>query len=453
MSTQSITPFSFILKRAARLSFSLTFSRLINTLTGFFGILMLAQLGHDPLAASALITPMQGTLFIVSISFLFSIGVVIGHAFGGKRYDEVGIIFQQGLLLATLIVAPVLVVQWNINHILLAFGQDPRLVSMITEYFRIYTVAMPPFLWMIVCQQFLIAVGKQNWIVLISAALFVTNISVAYTLIYGHFGFPQMGINGLGVTYAIQGWVSFLLYLSCCYFNQDFKHYGLFRWRLKGNFRFLKQIFLIGWPISLQSAGDLLSFAAVTLMVGWLGANALATQQIVTQWFLLLVVPIFSIAQASGILVGQARGAKQFHDIRRYNNATLVVGLGIASLVIVAFVFFPNTLIGLYTRGHSGLNEHFLHLASIVLVLTGFRLFFDAALEILLGSLRGMYDTKFPMYVSIGITWLIGIPLAYIFGFIFHWGLIGITLSGIVSMVLATSAVYWRWQVKSQTRP
>src|SRR3990167_10829035 len=99
MTTSTLT----IIKRTWQLAFAVSLSRLLNMIIGFTGILMVARLGHNALAASALISSTQATIFLISIAMLFSIGVVIGHAYGGKRYEEIGSVFQQGLLLATLI--------------------------------------------------------------------------------------------------------------------------------------------------------------------------------------------------------------------------------------------------------------------------------------------------------------------------------------------------------------
>src|SRR3990167_9334028 len=441
MTTSTLT----IIKKTWQLAFALSLSRLFNMITGFVGTLMIARLGHNVLAASALISSTQATLFLISISMLFSIGVVIGHAYGGKRYEEIGSVFQQGLLLATLICIPVIIIQCNIGSILIACGQNPQVAAINAHYFRAYSFAIPAFLWMISCQQFVLAVNKQRFVLFMSVVTLIISVTLSYSLVYGHFGLPRLGVTGLALAYSIQGWAALLAYLAFCYCNKYFKEYKVFQWRFRQNFHLLKKIFSIGWPITLQFAGDLLSFFVTTLMIGWLGTNELAAQQIVTQYFLLLVVPIFAISQASAILVGQARGAGAIHEIKRYGSTTLLIGLTFSLIAITLFIFFPHTLIRLYLGQGQELNLTMQHLASIIFILTGLRLFFDAALEIKTGSLRGLYDTKFPMVTGLILTWLITIPLCYLFGFYYHWGLIGITSASIVGTILAATIIYIRW--------
>src|SRR3990167_9457929 len=239
MTTSTLT----IIKKTWQLAFALSLSRLFNMITGFVGTLMIARLGHNVLAASALISSTQATLFLISIAMLFSIGVVIGHAYGGKRYEEIGSTLQQGLLLATLISIPVIILQLNIGPILSACGQNPILVAINAHYFRAYTFATPAFLWMVTVQQFVLAVNKQRFVLFMSAVSLVVAIFSAYTLIYGHFDAPRLGITGLACAYGIQSWITLLCYLAFCYWNKEFKAYELFRWRLKNNFHLLKQIF------------------------------------------------------------------------------------------------------------------------------------------------------------------------------------------------------------------
>ena len=90
------------------------------------------------------------------------------------------------------------------------------------------------------------------------------------------------------------------------------------------------------------------------------------------------------------------------------------------------------------------------HIGSLLLVLTGLRLFFDAAMEIKMGSLRGLYDTQFSMLAGLASTWLLGVHLSYLFGIYLGHGLIGFAVAGIIAMVFGACAIYWRWVIKSR---
>ncbi len=441
-----MTPIRTIFKNTWQLALAMSLSRLLNTITSFVGILMIGHLGTTSLAASALMTSTQLTLVIVAMSLLFAVGVMTSRSFGAQKFQQIGAIFQQGLLIATLVSIPVMLIMAEIQPILEFFGQNIALTAIDQSYFDIYLWLMPPMMWAVCMQQSLLAVKKQQFVLIMSVFGLMVSIGCGYWFIYGGWGVPAMGIPGLGLAYAIQVWLSFLIYAAYCSFNASLKVYGFFRWRLGSHWHLLKQLLSIGWPICLQTGSDLVSFSAVMLMVGWLGTTALAAQQISTQFFILLVVPIFAVAQASGILIGRARGAKDLLDVKRYGNMSLLIGVGFCVIIMALFVFLPHQLVNLYEGANSNANSTLEHLAVTVLMLTGIRLIFDASAEIYAGSLRGLYDTKFPMLALTSITWIIGMPLAYVFGFTFNWGLVGLTSAGIIVMLLNTSVLHLRWR-------
>lgn len=430
-----------------RLILPLSTSRLIVMITSFTGILIIAQLGKTVLAASALISSVQAFLFFAGFSLLFSVSAMVGHAYGGKRHEEVGSIFQQALLFGLLVSTPMIIIQWNIGHILLLFGQEAHICNLIQDYFRYYSLGTPALACSLVCQQFVLAVNKRRLVFLLSIFSLIISVGFALALVNGYAGLPKMGIAGLGLAYSIQSWLVLLIYIYYCYTEPEFSVYALFSWRIHHTFHFLKQLFHIGWPITIQTSSDVLAFFLFTVLSGWLGDNALAAQQIANQYFFLLCVPIFAIAQASTILIGQARGANEIANISRYAYTTLGFSLLFSLLVLLIFILFPHYLIDLYVSNHNELSAGFKNLASTLLIIMGCRLVFDAIFEIKVGSLRGLYDTRYSMVVTILFLLVFNIPCAYILGFVFHWGLIGMMLSSLMMTILAVIALWRRWQV------
>ena len=442
----NITPVSVIFKRTFQLALAMSLSRLLNTITGFVGILMISRLGTDSLAASALMTSTQITLIVIAMSLLFPVGVMSARSFGAEKFEQIGVILQQGLIIATIVSIPVMLIMWHIQPILELFGQTTSLASIDQRYFTMYLLLVPPVLWVICMQQALLSIQKQIFVLVMSIFALIVSIGAGYVLIYGWDKIPAMGVAGLGLSYSIQVWLSFIIYTVYCYLNPSLKKYRLLRWHPGRHWDLMKKLLNIGWPICLQTGSDLIAFSVTVLMVGWLGVTALAAQQISMQFFILLVVPIFAIAQSSGILIGQARGAKNIIDMKRYGNKSLYIGLGFAAIVMLIFILLPHQLVSLYENSSSPHETALEHLAVVVLILTGVRLLLDAANEIYVGSLRGLYDTKFPMMVLMLLTWVLGIPLAYLFGFVFHWGLIGMTCSGIIGMLISFVVLYLRWK-------
>jgi MATE family multidrug resistance protein len=102
--------------------------------------------------------------------------------------------------------------------------------------------------------------------------------------------------------------------------------------------------------------GEMLSFFVSGIMIGWIGTVALAAFQIVNQYYFLIVIPIFSLSQASAILVGHACGAKEFHEVKKLSYASIAMVLIACSIVAVIFLAFPKTLASFYINVNDEAN-------------------------------------------------------------------------------------------------
>ncbi|WP_119327695.1 MATE family efflux transporter [Cysteiniphilum halobium] len=449
---QSNTPLNQLIKKTLQVSFSVGMTRFVQMLTVFIGMIMVARLGCKALAASAYITSIQGVIFMMGASLITAVGIMAAQGFGAKNIELCAKSFRNGLALAFALSIVVVLILLNVNHLLFALGQPKAVVEIAQQYFNAYVFAAPIFMFVIVMQQFVIAVDRKRLVVIMSfLGLFIIPL-LSYCMIFGKLGFPHFGIQGLAFAYTAWAVICLSIYIFYIVTNSYFKKYALFS-PSKGHgffeLQFIKKLLNIGLPIALQSVSDLLSFLALTIIVGWLGSTDLAVQQIVNQYFLLLVLPILSLSQTSSILLSQAYGAKNKADISRYANVILCIGLLFSSIIMLLFILLPHQLIVLYAGYNHGFNPKLLSLATMILILTGSRIWLDTIIEIKIGSLRGILDVRFPMLLSIIMAWLIGIPLAYVFCFSFNWGLIGITIAGIISMLISAIILSLRWRYQS----
>jgi MATE family multidrug resistance protein len=328
-------------KRIFALALPMAGSQFINMASGFLCMIMLAQLGHQLLAASALIVSTQLSIMVSGMAVLFSLSVLVGHAYGAKDYPTIGKYVQQAWLLGLLISIPIMVFFWHIGTILIFFGQSPAIASIVHDYFHAYVWAVIPGLLSTCNQQFGYGVHKKALIVSASATSVLVLVLTAYVLIFGKLGIPPMGVAGLAYAVVAQ-YSSFFIFTTLFFYcKKSFKPFGLFSYRAHQQWHHFKRMFKIGWPICVQMGGEMLSFFVSGIMIGWLGITALAAFQIVNQYYFLLIVPVFSLSQASGILVGQACGAKQFHDIKKLSHASIIIVLVIGLIFSAAFLGKP----------------------------------------------------------------------------------------------------------------
>ncbi len=432
-------------KKIFSLALPMAGSQLINVASGFLCMAMLAALGHEVLAASALIFLTQLSIMVSGMSILFSLSVLVGHSYGAKDYVAIGNYVQQGWTLAILISIPIMLLFWNIDTILLFFGQSKKIADIVHAYFHAFVWAVIPGLLSSCNQQFGYGIHKKALIVSTSCVSVIVLLMTAYVLIFGKFGSPKLGVAGLGYATVAQYSFFFIFTTLFFFYEKSFTRFELFRYRVHKHLDYFAKMFKIGWPISVQMGGEMLSFFVSGIMIGWIGTVALAAFQIVNQYYFLIVIPIFSLSQASGILVGQACGAEQFHEVKKLSYASITTVLIASSIVAIIFLLLPKTLAAFYMNVDDPKNAATLHLTILIFIIIAFSQIFDAVRNILIGILRGLFDTRFPMIMSLLTIWVIGMPLSYLLAFPLQYGAIGFVIGGMLGMFGGVIVMIYRW--------
>lgn len=157
-----------------------------------------------------------------------------------------------------------------------------------------YIWAVFPMYFFSTNQMVLSGIGKQRLALSGSILGAIFLFIVAYMFAFGKFGVPALGVQGVALGMAAAIWVGFIFSILCmCSFH--FVEFAFFKWRFRQSWGVLKQIFVIGCPIVLQIGGELFSWFLVTLLIGWLGMQALSAQQIVNQFNILVIIPVMGL--------------------------------------------------------------------------------------------------------------------------------------------------------------
>lgn len=437
-----------MVKRSLSMAWPMVGSRLLVAVTNFYAMWLLACLGSAELAAGAIIFVMQIMVTVIMSSVLFSMSPIIGRAFGAKDHRKVGAAAQQGWLLSLLLTLPTVVILWLAPNILLACGESPALAQIAGEYFHVYIWAVIPMFFFSTNQLVMSGVGKQRLAFMASLVAAIFLFLAAYVFTFGKWGMPALGVRGVALGMAVSIWAGFLFSLIYSLRLKDFAEFEFFKWRLKSSWATLKQILVIGWPIVLQIGGELFSWFVVTLLIGWLGEKALSARQIVNQYNVLVIIPVFGLSQASGILIGQASGAKQYHLVKRLGFVNM--GIGVAIMLVVMLIYFamPKVLISAYLNIHDPQNALIVHWAVLLFALSAVSLLLDTVRNITMGALRGVYDSRYPMYLSLILTWLFGLPLGYLLAFHENFGVVGFAMADVLGCLFASGLLVWRWHTK-----
>lgn len=439
--------------RTFQLSIPLIFTRLINVGCNFIGMLMIATLGHEALAAGALISATLSFLQVAFWSILFSMSVVISRMYGAKHYHAIGDVFNQGIFLSLLLCLPVILLMWNIG-LILTFLHEPKVtVDLCVPYFRMACFSVLPDFWMICATQLVVAVGRPQLTTIWSCMTVPFKLILGYALLYGKWGLPNLGISGIAAANAI---VACIFTLGICLYLKLNNYYQLFN-IFKSKFIIKKAELLllikIGLPIAIQVGGELGGFVAGTLMIGWLGEVSLAAHQIVLQNETLFLMIPFGIMQASSILVSQSIGEKNYHFTKKYSYTGLTLSSILAVLIGIVYITNPDIIIRWYLDAHAQNFAAISKLAHWIFFTAAFLILLDSTRNMLIGVLRGYHDTKIPMLIGLGTFWLIGLPVGYFFSFYTRAEAAGFRLGWIIAFCISIILLWTRLQFQLRKLP
>ncbi|MBX9706073.1 MAG: hypothetical protein K5Q00_07430, partial [Gammaproteobacteria bacterium] len=217
------------LKRSTLVAMPIVIAQVVASLIGFVGSLYLSQLGYKVLAASAIINSVPMTINVILIAPLFSVGALVGRAYGRGDTQEIGNLVQQAWLFSLALGAIAMLIFWEIGPILLAFHQKPELVAIVIPFFHHVVWAVPALFLITPANQFSYAVNKGHFTLYSSLMFSTCAIVFGYALVLGHWGFASHGPEGWGIAYLIGAWGALLTIIAQLMFNPAIKKFHLFR--------------------------------------------------------------------------------------------------------------------------------------------------------------------------------------------------------------------------------
>ncbi len=275
----------------------------------------------------------------------------------------------------------------------------------------------------------------------------VVNILLDYAMIFGHWGFPTMGIAGAAWATIIGGAVSpailFGLYGFRPSIRKAYETWKNFCWDGPLFWRMLR----FGVPSAIHLVLDVGSFAVFVLLVGRMGGLELAASNIALSINNLAFMPLIGMSIAASILVGQYQGRREPASAARAGWTALKLGWIYMAVIALSFVLFPSVYYSLFTdRGPGAVRlEDVLPLGRQLLVMMAVWGLLDAINLILSGALKGAGDTRFVMYYSVAMAWLIWMPGEFVIIFVWRGGLLAAWAWLTFYIMIAAAGFLWRF--------
>jgi MATE family multidrug resistance protein len=249
---------------------------------------------------------------------------------------------------------------------------------------------------------------------------------LVYLLIYGELGLPRLELFGAGLATTIVNFGTFIASLWFATRRRPFRKYQVLGHIWRVDWALMRQLLVIGAPISIAFLLEYGLFSAAALLMGLISTAALAAHQVALQVTAILFMVPFGIALAATVRVGHAVGR---NDAKAVKHAGLVATLlgGVLALVLTFAVVVARFAIARAFFGEGSDGDGAAVELTATLLLVGATLFVtDAVQTVVVGSLRGMNDTRIPLLLAAIGYWMIGFPCAYGLAFLTQLGAVGV---------------------------
>lgn len=427
------------------LALPLVLGHVSTGLIGFVDNVIAGHHGTDTLAAVTIGTALLWLPMLIPIGTLISLTASVSQLHGAGRESEIGPLFRQALWLALALGLVMFAFLSVVPPLLPAFGIAPDIVPGATAFLHAVRWGGPA-LTLFFCMRYLSE--GMHWTLptmLLGFGGLLVLAPLGYVLTYGRLGFSEHGAQGLGIASATMMWLqagAFALYL---WRARRFRHLQLFAHLEGPRWRAIADLLRTGLPIGITVLMEGGLFIVTALLIGRLGATEAAAHQIAINVSQLCFMIPMGVAEATTVRVGHAVGRGDAFGMRRAAWAGYAIVLGTQTLSASTLLLGHDAIVGVYTD-----DLAVAALASTLLLFAATFQFPDGIQVLSAGALRGLKDTRVPMFLAMFSYWGLGMPLGAGLGLGLGWGPQGMWVGLIIGLTAAAILMGWRFRVSSR---
>ena len=440
------------LRKTLALAGPLAAANLLQMLTYAVDVIFIARLGDEPLAASALAVSLFGLVLWAMTSLIGAVAPLIAEAIGagGPTVRPVRRSVRMALWLAVITGIIGMGICLLLGPLMHATGQQAAIIALGIEYNYIIIFSLVPMLLAATLRYYVSALGRPIFATAITGVGILVNAFANYALIFGNFGAPELGLQGAAVATIITSLVILAAYIIAIRFDPKLHRYRVFGKLWSPDWDRFFQILRIGIPISLTVTAEAGIFGAAAFLMGRFGAAELAGHTVALQLAALAFQVPFGVGQAVTIRVGYFYGARDPIGVMRAGWVALAISVVFMSFTASAMVIAPYTLLSIYVDPYDAKNAALVGFALQYLVLAAAFQLVDGIQAVAAGALRGLQDTRAPMWIAIFSYWVPGIGLSIGLGFFTSLQGTGVWVGLATGLAFAAVLLTWRWMARER---
>jgi len=391
-----------------------------HTFVQFADNIMVGQLGTAELAAVSLGNSFVFIAMSLGIGFSTAITPLVAEADGAGNQTDGKSALKHGLVLCTVLGLALFGIILLAKPLMYLMEQPPEVVELAIPYLDLVAFSLVPLIIFQAFKQFSEGLSQTKYPMYATILANVVNIVLNYLLIFGSFGFPEMGIVGAAIgTLASR-------FVMVAYLWYWLKRREKFRFYVTGfNFRKIERkvmdkIISLGFPSALQMFFEVAIFTSAIWLSGVLGKNAQAANQIALNLSSMTFMFGMGLGVAAMIRVGIQKGLRNFKELRRIAKSifllTFLLEIVFAALFLLGRHWFPSLYLDVDDVSNMADNTEVITLAGELLLVAAFFQISDGIQVVVLGALRGLQDVKIPTLITFVAYWGVGFPVMYYLG-------------------------------------
>ena len=401
-------------------------------------IAMVGRLGPEAIGAVGVGSALFLAFGVFGMGLLLGLDTLVSQAFGARNREACDRWLRHGVVLALALTLPLGLLARIAGSRLDVWGFDPAVLVLVRSYFAIVAWSLPLLLLYAAFRRYLQAVSVVQPIMLALVTANVVNAAANWVLISGNLGAPALGVDGAGWATCISR--AYMVIVLAVAVSQR----GVRPWTLTAEVRIagLRRILGLGWPAATQAMLEYGAFAAVTMLAARLDPSTLAAHQIVINLAGLSYMVPLGIASAGAVRVGHAVGRRDAAGASGAGWTAIGLGACFMASAAATFLIAPRAILGIFTA-----DGRVVEVGLTLITLVALFQIFDGLQGVATGTLRGLGDTRTPMFLNLAGHWMLGLPVGYLLCFVIDWGVIGLWIGVSTGLVVVGSlllAIWWR---------
>lgn len=382
---------------------------------------MVGHLGSAAMAAVGISSFLNFMAVALFMGLATGVQVIVARRLGQKREHEAAVPLNGSILLNFIFALPVSILLYlSVPSFITYLIEDPEVVTQAQPYMEMRLAGITAIAINFCFRGFWSGIKQTHYYMWVLFVMHALNILLNYALIFGNFGFPELGVLGAGMGTTIS-----MVLGSICHFVLCLKKghkYGF----MHGlpSMQSIKDMVKLSVPASLQQLFFAAGFTMLFWIIGKVSTDSLAAANVITNLTLVAILPCIAFGMSASTLVSESLGRKDQDDAYKWAWDVSVIAMLVVAVIGIPLLVIPVPILSLFL-----VEEGALQVAKVPLQIVAIGLPLEALGMVMMSALMGAGATKVTMRVSMGMQWILFIPMAWILGPMLGYGLTAIWLA------------------------